>query len=232
MSPFTVLHCELATTSTTISSSLPLKWDARNLGHRNEETRWEKGMWRTGCQIFSMCFLTIQPFDHLNFSVDDSGSSWTSRLCPPWPLGLNFFDDFPLSNHSFPATFQPNCGLLRQTDPRLVIHVLSFSIQGIICLRSVIFQKSHFTRLIINLSLSCFACRTNWDSNSKTKTTPGLVSMPQMQWRSQICQISYDWKVHFLRVENSDLELGSDCQPTESALKLETEVGTRLSPKF
>ena len=58
----------------------------------------------------------------------------------------------------------------------------------------IICKKSHFSRLIvknISVTMPCFACKANRDSESGTKKTPGQVSMPQIQWQSQIWQTSF-----------------------------------------
>ena len=69
----------------------------------------------------------------------------------------------------------------------------------IYCICSVTLWKSHFLRRNCQVKLSCFSCRANRESKSKSETTPRLVSTPRIHWWSQICQTSDGWKAHFSR---------------------------------
>ena len=73
----------------------------------------------------------------------------------------------------------------------------------IICMDLKSLQKTTFFDTIcekLQLTVSCFMCRTNWDSKSETKTTSKLISTPRIQWWSWICQKKkrYGWTTHFL----------------------------------
>ena len=59
---------------------------------------------------------------------------------------------------------------------------------GVIC-KKVTFFEIIFE--IDNLTLPRFVCRVNHDSESKFEATHRLVSMPQIQLRSQIWQTSF-----------------------------------------
>ena len=59
---------------------------------------------------------------------------------------------------------------------------------GVVC------KTSHFPRLTIknaNLTLSRFACKSNWNSELGFETPSGLASTLQIQWLSHIWQINF-----------------------------------------
>ena len=58
----------------------------------------------------------------------------------------------------------------------------------------IIYKRTYFSRKIVeNVSLNVihFACMTNQDSKSKSKTTPELISMPRIQLWTQNLEKSF-----------------------------------------
>ena len=138
------------------------------------------------------------------FSTSDS--TWNqllSSLCfQPYPdRSLKVVKKCPHTscNPRFETWFRPIGGEFEDNDSRLLIVVKNPSKWYIYCLCSITFWKSHFSRWNCQLALSHFTCKANRDSKSKCETSPGLVLMPWIQWRSQIFQKSYGWKAHFSR---------------------------------
>ena len=50
---------------------------------------------------------------------------------------------------------------------------------GVVCKKKLRFLRKFVEN--ISLIVPRFACRANWDSKSKSETTPGLISIPQIQ---------------------------------------------------
>ena len=87
-------------------------------------------------------------------------------------------------------------------DVEFILVVKNTFQRYIICLCLELLQKVTFFEIVCeinNLTLPRFTCRTNRNSESLLETTPRLVLMSWIKWRSPIWQIIFHWKSCFSR---------------------------------